>query len=64
MALGTRETTPRIVAAQLDLRRLTPAIEHFLENYIHDSMAGFMGGAEAYLNSGLLKFRTVFKGEE
>ncbi|WP_083340823.1 T6SS phospholipase effector Tle1-like catalytic domain-containing protein [Chromobacterium amazonense] len=61
---GTRETTPRIVAAQLDLRRLTPAIEHFLENYIHDSMAGFMGGAEAYLNSGLLKFRTVFKGEE
>jgi hypothetical protein len=53
------------VAKNIDVKKLTPAIEHFLDNYIHDSMAGFidMGMNEYSANGiGILKYRTVFKG--
>jgi hypothetical protein len=50
--------------------RLTPVIEEFLGNYVHDSMAGFidMGGDstnEYKINGlGILKFRKIFKGDD
>jgi hypothetical protein len=49
---------------------LTPVIEDFLGNYVHDSMAGFidMGGwktNEFFLNQvGIFKFRKIFKGND
>jgi len=61
------ETDPVHIASSLDLRRLTPAIEHFLDSYIHDSVAGFTETAfyEGTFNgSGLFKFRAVYKGDE
>lgn len=61
------ETDPKEVATAIDTRRLTPAIESFLEKYVHDSMAGFIddGVNEAQLNGiGLLKFRTLYTGNE
>ncbi|RQO68256.1 DUF2235 domain-containing protein [Aquitalea sp. FJL05] len=61
------ETDPAHIASSLDLRRLTPAVEHFLESYIHDSVAGFIETAfyEGTFNGcGLFKFRTVYKGDE
>jgi hypothetical protein len=51
-------------------KNLTPVIEEFFGNYIHDSMAGFieMGGwsTNEYLinNLGILKFRKIFKGND
>jgi len=61
------ETDPKLVAATIDVRHLTPAIEHFLETYIHDSMAGFSadGVSEPQVNRiGLFKFRTLYMGNE
>ncbi|WP_155401883.1 T6SS phospholipase effector Tle1-like catalytic domain-containing protein [Chromobacterium violaceum] len=61
------ETDPKKVAATMNIRLLTPAIENFLEKYIHDSMAGFIGDGvnEAKINQiGLLKFRTLYAGNE
>lgn len=61
------ETDPVNVAASMDLRRLTPAIEHFLDSYIHDSVAGFIEDAfyEGTANGcGLFKFRALYKGDE
>ena len=55
------------VAKQLDARSVTPEMEAFFDRYIHDSMAGFidMGMDEYQMNSiGILKFRTVFKGND
>ena len=55
------------VAKQLDARSVTPEMEAFFDRYIHDSMAGFidMGMDEYQMNSiGILKFRTVFKGDD
>lgn len=55
------------VAKQLDARSVTPEMETFFDRYIHDSMAGFidMGMDEYQMNSiGILKFRTVFKGND
>jgi len=51
-------------------QNLTPVIENFLGNYVHDSMAGFidMGGwktNEFFLNKvGIFKFRKIFKGND
>jgi hypothetical protein len=51
-------------------KNLTPEIEEFLGNYVHDSMAGFieMGGNwtnEYKINGlGILKFRQIFKGND
>jgi hypothetical protein len=58
---------PIRVAKQLDARSVTPEMEAFFDRYIHDSMAGFidMGMDEYQMNSiGILKFRTVFKGND
>lgn len=53
-------------------KKLTPVIEEFLGNYVHDSMAGFieMGGWSGTTNEykinglGILKFRKIFKGND
>ena len=55
------------VAQHIDVKKVAPAIDHFFDNYIHDSMAGFigMGVDEFRLNgSGIVKFRSVFKGND
>ncbi len=55
------------VAKKLDARSVTPEMEVFFDRYIHDSMAGFidMGMDEYQMNNiGILKFRTVFKGND
>ncbi|QOY94874.1 DUF2235 domain-containing protein [Massilia sp. UMI-21] len=50
--------------------RLNSTIEHFLGNYVHDSMAGFieMGGwmtNEFHMNGlGIFKFRKIFLGDD
>lgn len=57
----------RDVARSLNIERLTPSIEFFFENYIHDSMAGFMERKmdEYKWNSlGLAKFRTILSGND
>jgi hypothetical protein len=55
------------IAERINVAALTPAIEKFCGEYIHDSMAGFInfGVNEYSTNSlGLAKFRTVFKGND
>lgn len=54
------------VAETIDVSKLTPEVEAFLEANVHDSMAGFMKQLNEYrLNGiGLVKFRTVFKGND
>ena len=55
------------VAQHIDVKKVAPAIDHFFDHYIHDSMAGFigMGVDEFQLNgSGIVKFRSVFKGND
>ena len=55
------------VAERINVRDVSPAIERFCERYIHDSMAGFIGmGLDEYAanNIGIVKFRTVFKGDD
>jgi Uncharacterized alpha/beta hydrolase domain (DUF2235) len=55
------------VAEHIDVNKVTPAVEAFLSRYVHDSMAGFMHQSmdEFKLNGlGLVKFRTVFKGND
>ncbi len=54
------------VAKEIENARLSPEIEHFLGNYVHDSMAGFieMGGRatdEFFINDqGIMRFRKIF----
>jgi len=56
------------MVSAIDTKKLNPAIEKFLGNYVHDSMAGFieMGGwktNEFHINGlGILKFRKIFAG--
>lgn len=55
------------VAERINVLDVSPAIERFCERYIHDSMAGFIGmGLDEYAanNIGIVKFRTVFKGND
>jgi hypothetical protein len=55
------------IAEHVNTTALTPAIEKFCANYIHDSMAGFINfGMNEYSKNGLgiAKFRTVFKGND
>lgn len=58
------------MADAINPQSLSPAIEEFLGNYVHDSMAGFieMGGDftnEYKINGlGILKFRKIFKGND
>jgi hypothetical protein len=56
------------IASEIRPEFLKPELENFFGNFVHDSMAGFigMGGASTneYLINGLgiLKFRKIFKG--
>lgn len=55
------------VAKRIDTGSVTAEMDVFFDRYIHDSMAGFidMGMDEYQMNSiGILKFRTVFKGND
>jgi hypothetical protein len=55
------------VAESIDIKRLTPEIEHMFSHYMHDSAAGFIGKGMnefTYNRFGFAKFRTVFKGDE
>lgn len=70
-AAGLKPSLPEThainVAKRIDVRTVTPEVEQFFDRYIHDSMAGFvdMGMNEYKLNGiGLVKFRTVFKGND
>jgi len=60
------ETDPHKVAAVINPHHLTPALEHFMEKYVHDSMAGFIEDLnEPKINRiGLLKFRTLYLGDQ
>lgn len=53
------------VAQSIHVESVTPEIEAFFERYIHDSEAGFMAldmNEYAYNGIGIVKFRTVYKG--
>lgn len=54
------------VAQAIDVSKVTPEVEAFLESNVHDSMAGFMKQLDEYKRNGigLVKFRTVFKGND
>jgi len=54
------------VAQAMDVSKVTPEVEAFLESNVHDSMAGFMKQLDEYQRNGigLVKFRTVFKGDD
>ena len=54
------------VAEMIDVRKVTPAVETFLENHVHDSMAGFIKQLDEYKRNGIgfVKFRTVLKGND
>lgn len=54
------------VAQAMDVSKVTPEVEAFLESNVHDSMAGFMKQLDEYQRNGigLVKFRTVFKGND
>lgn len=54
------------VAEAMDVNKVTPEIETFFESNVHDSMAGFMKQLDEYKRNGigLMKFRTVFKGND
>jgi hypothetical protein len=65
------------IIEHIDVTKLTPAIEHFFENYVHDSMAGFIGMKElsyktyslkatnefAWNGHGIMRFRSIFAGD-
>lgn len=55
------------VGSRINTRALTPAIEKFCGEYIHDSLAGFIvfGVHEHFFNNlGLAKYRGIFKGDD
>ena len=54
------------VAQAMDVSKVTPEVEAFLESNVHDSMAGFIKQLDEYQRNGigLMKFRTVFKGND
>lgn len=54
------------VAAHIDTRALSPALEKLYDGYLHDSMAGFVHQLDEYkLNRiGFARFRAVFCGDD
>ena len=54
------------VAAHIDTRALTRALEKLYDGYLHDSMAGFVHQLDEYkLNRiGFARFRAVFCGDD
>ncbi|WP_297577511.1 DUF2235 domain-containing protein [uncultured Deefgea sp.] len=66
LALGDKERKLIEVAKKMNLNALNEEMEHFLANYIHDSMAGFIAQLNEYSSNsiGIMKFRTVFHGND
>ena len=62
----SRETTAVEVAKSIDVRKVTPGVQHFLDHYIHDSMAGFREKLDEFRwnGIGIVRFRNVFKGND
>lgn len=58
------------VAPFIQPQTLTPVIEDFFANYVHDSMAGFIEMSEKFTNEykvngiGIVKFRKIFMGND
>lgn len=61
-----KEASAVAVAKSIDPRKVTTDIEQFFDHYIHDSMAGFIEKLDEFKWNGLgiVKFRTVFKGND
>jgi len=67
LQLGLKEKHAIQVAKRIDVRTVKPGIEKFFDQYVHDSMAGFMAmKMDEYEKNGIgiVKFRTVFKGDD
>ena len=67
LSLGLKEKHAIQVAKRINIATVSPGIEQFFDHYVHDSMAGFIGfGMPEYtFNSiGIVKFRSVFKGND
>ena len=67
LQLGLKEKHAIQVAKRIDTHAIKPGIENFFDHYIHDSMAGFIGfGMPEYKYNGIgiVKFRSVFKGND
>lgn len=67
LPLDLKEKHAIQVAKRIDTQAIKPGIEQFFDRYIHDSMAGFIGfGMREYERNGIgiVKFRTVFKGND
>jgi Uncharacterized alpha/beta hydrolase domain (DUF2235) len=65
--MGTAERHLIDVCKRIDVNAVTPDAEQFFDRYVHDSMAGFIGfGMDEYATNkiGIVKFRTVFKGND
>jgi Uncharacterized alpha/beta hydrolase domain (DUF2235) len=62
----TKEVNAVEVAKSIDIGKLTPAVEHLFDHYLHDSMAGFMKELDEFKWNGLgiVRFRTVYKGND
>ena len=67
LPLGLKEKHAVQVAKSINTQTVKPGIEQFFDHYIHDSMAGFIGfGMPEYKFNGIgiVKFRSVFKGND
>jgi hypothetical protein len=62
----TKEAAAVEVAKTIDPRKVTPAIEELFDQYLHDSMAGFIEKLDEFRWNGLgiVRFRTVHKGND
>lgn len=67
LQMGLKEKHAIEVAKRIDVDAVTAPVETFFDRYIHDSMAGFIGlNMDEYKHNGIgiVKFRTVFKGND
>lgn len=67
LQLGLKEKHAIQVAKRIDVHTVKPGIEKFFDQYVHDSMAGFMAmDMDEYDKNGIgiVKFRSVFKGND
>ena len=67
LPLGLKEKHAIQVAKRIDVHAVKPGIEKFFDQYVHDSMAGFMAmkmDEYVYNSIGIVKFRSVFKGND
>jgi hypothetical protein len=69
MAIRVDDELSKLLEVALHIKpgALTTDIERMFSNFVHDSLAGFMGlGMDEYRHNrlGLAKYRTVFKGDD